>query len=68
MLGGKFAPRQFALRAGHQRVRFAAPLRDVAAQLFALACVVPVLQPVAIAERRSNPWVPHILRPQHLDR
>ena len=60
MLGGEFAPRQLALRVGHQRFRFAAPLRDVAAELLALARVVAVLQPVAIAGRRSNPWVPHI--------
>jgi hypothetical protein len=68
MLRAEFAPRQFALRAGHQRLRFAAPLRDVTAELLALERVVAVLQPVAIAERRSYSWVPHLLRPQHLDR
>ncbi|MFL6690017.1 MAG: hypothetical protein ACJ8IR_07525 [Alphaproteobacteria bacterium] len=68
MLGGKFAPRQLSLRLRHQRFRFATPLRDVTAELLALTRVVAVLQPVAIAERRSNPWVPHILWPQYLDR
>lgn len=63
-----FSELQFALCPGHQRFRFAPPLRDVAAQFLARAGVIAGLQAIAVAEWRSNPWVPDVVRPQHLDR
>jgi hypothetical protein len=63
----QFPQRQLALGTHQQRSGFAAPLRDVAAQRLAFVCVAAVPVAIAIAKRRSQPWVPDILRPQHLE-
>jgi hypothetical protein len=52
----------------HQFFGVAAPLGDAAADRLALLRVAAVLQPIAVAGRRAYPWVPDILRPQHLER
>jgi hypothetical protein len=56
------------LCAGKHRFRFTTPLSDGAADRLALFRLTPVFQMIAVAEWRSNPWVPDILGPQYLDR
>jgi len=65
---GRDVQRQFAIRVRHQGFGVTTPLSDRAADRLALFRLTPVFQMIAVAERRSNPWVPDILRPQYLDR
>jgi hypothetical protein len=55
-------------RAALQRTDTRAHQRQPLLLRFARVRITPMLQGVSIATRRAYPWMPDILRPQHLDR